>query len=230
MIQEENKCKNCSIRSSTLSVLSHHELSILDEACSKIQFRKGELIFKEGSPARFVTYIRDGYVKITKKGISGRDYILNISKEGDYLGLLNLNNSKDITFYSAYALTDTQVCFLDIDKFGFLLENNGGFAKEVITCIIDNEVNYFNRFLNNVQQQLPGRLANAILYFYQQVYKKNPFAINLTKSELASLIGTSRESVTRMLKSFQNDGIIEMTRNDIFIIDEIKLEEIKKKG
>ena len=94
MKQDEIKCKNCDMRSSTFSVLSFNELSILDDNCSKIEFQKGELIFKEGSPAKLITYIRNGYVKLTKKGISGKEHILSISKKGSYLCLQNLNEKK----------------------------------------------------------------------------------------------------------------------------------------
>jgi CRP/FNR family transcriptional regulator len=91
-------------------------------------------------------------------------------------------------------------------------------------------MNYFDRLVNNVQQQLPGRLANTLLYFKNQVYQKKTFSLNLTKSELASLIGTSRESVTRQLKEFQEAGFIESENKFITILDEKKLEEVKNKG
>lgn len=77
---------------------------------------------------------------------------------------------------------------------------------------------------------MPGRLAHALFYLKDQVYVSNPFNLNLTKSELASLIGTSRESVSRLLREFHDAGIIEMNKNVIKILDEEKLEEIKLKG
>ncbi|RKD91871.1 Crp/Fnr family transcriptional regulator [Mangrovibacterium diazotrophicum] len=223
-------CRNCRIKSRAVSVLEHDQLAILEQGCSQTDFSKGELILKENAPAQFVTYIRQGFVKLYKKGISAKEYILSISGEGAFLGLQNLDEKRKTNYFSAVAITDTKVCYLDIHYFDQLLKMNGAFASEVISYIFHDEMNYFERLINNVQQQLPGRLATALLYFYRQVYKKNPFELNLTKAELASLIGTSRESVTRQLKSFHDDGIIELQKSQIVIRDENKLEEIKQKG
>ena len=224
------KCRNCVIKSSAVSVLNYDELGILEKGCSQTNFRKGELIFKEGSPANYITYIREGFVKLSKSLSGEKEYIVSISKKGAYLGIQNLNKANKTNYFSAYALTNTLVCFLDIDYFDQLIKRNGEFASEVISYIINDEMGNFDRFLNNVQQQLPGRLANILFYFYQQVYAQNPFYLNITKAELASLIGTSRESVTRLLKDFQDDGIIKTDKNSILILNEPKLMEIKLKG
>ena len=84
--------------------------------------------------------------------------------------------------------------------------------------------------VKNVQQQLPGRLANTISYLANEVYGENPFSLNLTQTEIAALIGTSRESVSRLLKEFQDLGIIALTNNMLTILNDKKLEEIKQKG
>ncbi len=225
-----NTCSECTLKSNAVSILNKNELSILDEGCSKISFKKGELIFKEGVPSQYITYIRSGFVKLCKAGFRETDFILSISKKGAYLGIQNLNAKSKVNYFSAIAITDSEVCFIDIDCFGKLLKQNGEFALEVISYIFNDEMNYFDRLVNNVQQQLPGRLAHALLYFTNQVYNKNTFNLNLTKAELASLIGTSREAVSRMLKKFQDDGIIEMENRTITILNNKKLEDIKLKG
>jgi len=225
-----NRCRNCSIKSRAVSVLGHNELAILEKGCFQNNFNKGELILKENTPAQHITYIREGFVKLYKTGIGGKEYILSISGKGAFLGLQNLDENRHVNYLSALAITDTKVCYIDIRYFDQLLKTNGEFASEVIAYMSHDEMNYFERLINNIQQQLPGRLASAILYFYRQVYHENPFNLNLTKTELASLIGTSRESVTRLLKSFHDDGIIHLHKNSIQILNEQKLEEIKQKG
>jgi len=110
-----------------------------------------------------------------------------------------------------------------------LVTKNGGFASSVISYICEEETEYFNRLINNVSQQLNGRLANILLYLKNEVYNENPFSLHMTKSELASFIGTSRESVSRLLKEFSNDKIITANKQWIEILDEKKLNEIKLK-
>lgn len=224
------KCRNCVIKSSAVSVLDYDELGILEKGCFQTKFSKGELIFKEGSPARHITFIREGFVKLSKKIINEKEFIVSISKKGAYLGIQNLNKTNKVNYFSAQAITDTLVCFLDIDYFDQLIKRNGEFASEAISYIINDEMDNFDRYIKNIQQQLPGRLANILIYFCQQVYEQNPFKLDITKTELASLIGTTRESVTRLLKEFENDSIIKMNKNTIHVIDKAKLKEIKSKG
>ncbi|WP_340111626.1 Crp/Fnr family transcriptional regulator [Maribellus mangrovi] len=223
-------CLNCTIKSNIVALLTEKELARLETGCLQNVFQKGELIFKEGMPANHIVYIREGFVKLSKRGIGGKDYILSIAKKGAYLGINNLNKKTRLYYTSATALIDTQLCFIDIEKFGILLKENGKFATEVIYYIFDDEMNYFERLVNNVQQQVPGRLANTLFYFKNQVYGTNPFNMNITKVELASLIGTSRESVTRLLKEFQEEGIIRVEKNKYTILDEKRLGAIQKKG
>lgn len=227
---KQEKCVDCKIKSNVVAILSNEELAVLEKGCLQTEFTKGELIFKEGSPANHIVYVREGYVKLSKKGIGGKDYILSISKKGAYLGINNLNKKTKQFYISATALTKTKVCFIDIEKFSLLLQKNCKFAMEVISYIFDDEMNYYDRLVNNVQQQVPGRLASTLFYFRNNVYGENPFTLNITKVELASLIGTSRESVTRLLKEFQEENIIKMEKSKIQIIDEAKLERIRQKG
>lgn len=225
-----NGCMDCALKSKAVSLLNKNELGILEEGCSKIHFKKGELIFKEGTPAQHIIYIRNGLVKLTKKGALDKDFILSISNEGHYLGIQNLSKKTENNYFSAVAIVETEVCFIQINNFERLLGQNGIFASEVITTIFNDEMNYFDRLVSNVQQQLPGRLAGALLYFQHEVYNSNPFVLNLTKAELASLIGTSRESVSRLMKEFNESGLIASEKSRITILDEARLAEVKAKG
>jgi CRP-like cAMP-binding protein len=223
-------CLNCTIKSNVVAILSKDELFELGKGCMQTEYRKGELILKEGTPANHIIYIREGFVKLSKKGLGDRDYILSIAQSGAYLGINNISKSYKQHYLSATALSEVEVCFIDIEIFKLLLKKNGEFASEVIHYIFEDEMNYFDRLISNVQQQVPGRLANTLFYFKNQVYGQNPFPMNITKVELASLIGTSRESVTRLLKEFQDAGIIRIQKNIFTILDEKRLEAIQKKG
>lgn len=225
-----NTCIDCNLKSGAVSVLDNSELCSLEEGCSKIQYSKGELIFKEGGPVQHIIYIRKGFVKLVKKGAGGKDFILSISKKGSYLGIQNLDENIKTSYFSAITLTKSEVCFIDRHCFANLLKQNGEFALKVLSTVFCDEMNYFDRLVNNVQQQLPGRLANTISYFAKEVYGENTFTLNLTQTEIAALIGTSRESVSRILKEFQELGIIDLSKNVLTILNEKRLEEIKNKG
>lgn len=230
MINCKNECTDCRFKSDAVSLLNNEELGILDKSCYTGELEKGELILKEGTPAQHIVYLRRGFVKLIKTGIGKKDYILSISKSGSYLGIQNLTKKHKTNFFSARSITNSEVCYIGIDCFYELLKKNGTFAIEVIATIVNDEMNYFERLANNVQQQLPGRLASALFYFRNEVYNQNPFDLNLTRSELASLVGSSREGLSRMLKEFNDAEIINIQKNSIEILNEDKLLEIKIKG
>ncbi len=225
-----NSCVNCTLKSKPVSVLDDNELTTLGKGCSMIQYDKGELILKEGGPVQHIIYLREGFVKLVKKGAGGKDFILSVSTKGAYLGLQNLDKETKSNYYSAVALTKSEVCFIDRNHFTDLLKSNGDFAVKVLSTVFKDEMNYFDRLVKNVQHQLPGRLANTISYLAHEVYGQNPFALNLTQTEIAALIGTSRESISRILKEFQDLEIIDLKKNVLTILNEERLEEIKNKG
>jgi CRP-like cAMP-binding protein len=77
---------------------------------------------------------------------------------------------------------------------------------------------------------LYGRLAEALLYLSRVVYDKNPFTPDMIRAEMASFTGTSRESLTRALKDFQDSGFIEIQKKKIFICNEKMLADLIGKG
>lgn len=76
---ENNDCLNCGLKSNIVSVLNRNELCILGEGCLKITYKKGETIFKEGTPSQSIACIRSGFIKLYKKGIGVKDNILSVS-------------------------------------------------------------------------------------------------------------------------------------------------------
>ena len=160
-----NKCLECRIKSTAVSALNHEELELLNRNCTARLLNQGEIILREGEPAQHVVYIREGFVKQYKKHAGGKEQIISIAKKGSYLGLHNIVESTRSNFISAKSLKRTAVCFINKQCFNQLLKVNGEFASRVISCICEDEVQFVNRLLNNQQQQLYGRLANALLYF-----------------------------------------------------------------
>ncbi len=68
---KKESCLNCTIKSSIVSILNEDELDELEKGCLQTEFRRGELIFKEGSPANHIIYLREGFVKLSKQGQGG---------------------------------------------------------------------------------------------------------------------------------------------------------------
>jgi CRP/FNR family transcriptional regulator len=81
-----------------------------------------------------------------------------------------------------------------------------------------------------VQTQTYGRLANKLLYLANEIYNCDEFDLPLNRNELADLICTSRETVSRMLSDLANENIIDINGKHLKIIDKQRLENISLRG
>ncbi len=225
---EESICKNCKIQSSAVKFLNTDELEKLGNNCVIVNFRKGDVIFKQGAFSSNIIYVRSGLVKIHMSG-PVEEQIIKITKAPSYLGIPTTFGEK-INQYSATAVEDTKVCFINIDVFKDFIFANGNFAYEIIIELCRNELNSFHQCVNRTQKYIHGRASDALLFFSDEIYEKDEFVLPLTRLELGYFINTSRESICRILNEFDDTGIIELSGRKIKILDKDLLEIISKKG
>ncbi|BDX39425.1 Crp/Fnr family transcriptional regulator [Tenuifilaceae bacterium CYCD] len=221
-------CRLCTYKLTAARSLSEVELEVLGGNCAQISFKKGESIFREGTFATNIVYLKSGLVKVHMKGPAG-EKILRLTKAPAYLGLPTTFGVK-VNQYSATALTATNICFISLDTFREFIVGNGNFAYEVILDLCRNELADYQRYTNMSQKQLPGRLAEILLCMSHDVFKSNEFELPLTINELADFISTSRESVSRQLSEFCKDGIINLNKKELTIQNGEMLKIISQKG
>jgi CRP-like cAMP-binding protein len=222
------ECRLCGFKSPAAELLSQSELETLEFNCAQIKFKKGDNIFREGTLATNITYLKSGLVKIHMKG-PARDKILRIMKTHSYLGLPTTFGEK-VNHYSATALTESQICFISLDTFRDFIFRNGGFAYEIILELCQNELKDYQRYTNMSQKQLPGRLADILLCMSHELFNSNKFELPINYNELSDFISTSRESVSRLLSEFGKEGIISINKKELTILKEDILEKISLKG
>ncbi len=229
MIANNFKCKSCADAHCAVGALSEPQVELLSNNISEVHFNKRENLFIEDSLTSHVIFIKKGLVKVHMHVTEQKDFILKIAAAPAYLGLSTIFGDC-IYRYSATTLEPTTACFIDIETFKYLIHNNGRFAYELIADICKNEICDFRRYVNQTHNQTPGRLAGALIYFAKEVYRENEFDLSLTQKEVAELIGTSRESVTRCLSSFKKDGIIDLEKHHISVLKMDALERINRTG
>lgn len=223
------ECGLCKIRSKAVTVLKPEEVVLLQNNCAEITLKRDESIIKEGSLSSHIAYIKEGLAKIHKKGPKGTDQILKIVLPGSYIGIQTVLSSK-IHQYSASAIDTTTICYIDISTFKELISKNASFANELILYLCRDELSYFDRFVNVHQKQIDGRLADTLLFFSDQVYESKRFAIPLKRYDLAALVCSTRESVTRALKDLIDIGTISVQGRHIEILNYNLLKKISEKG
>jgi CRP-like cAMP-binding protein len=223
-------CENCVIRSRATETLSAEDLELHNENCTEVNVKPDEIIIKEGLLSSHIAYLKSGLSKIHKKGVKGTDQILKILQPGSYIGMHTILSNK-IHQYSASAVEDSQVCFIDISLFKQLISKNTQFANELILYLCHDELSYFDRFVNIHQKQINGRLADTILFFSKEVNKGSlEFDIPLSRYDVAALIFSTRESVTRSIKELSEIGTIQVNGKHFKILNLTLLNTISEKG
>jgi len=225
---KENQCINCFYHSDKSKNLSDEFGGPVSHQCVQANFKKGEIIFKENALSSNIIYLQKGLVKLTKEGVQ-RIQILNIRKAPCYLGLPTTMGDK-VNHYSAIAMEDSTACFVDISIFRRLLNTNPNFSYDIIVELCKNELLQFDRCVKMVQNQIYGRLAGNLLFFAEEIYNSDEYTLPFNRNELADLVCTSRETISRLLTELSEDKIINLKGKHIKILNSSMLRKISEKG
>lgn len=224
----ENTCQSCPFNHQALNTLNESSFEQLNANHAVVSFAKGNTIIKQGMFSTNVAYLRKGLVKVHLAG-PYYEQIVRLVKAPSYLGLPTTFGNK-INQYSATAISDAEVCFIDVDIFRQLLSNNQQFSYEIILDLCRNELESFRRCANRTQKQSRGNIAAFLLELANDIFQSNEFSLPLTQLEIGNLVDTTRESVSRILTEFNKDEIIRMTGKKIEILNKSTLELISKNG
>ena len=224
----ENDCRNCPFNSKAVGTLNDISFDQLNSNHAIVGFSKGNTIIKQGNFSTNIAFLRTGMAKVHITG-PYHEQIVKLVKAPTYLGLPTTFGNK-INQYSVTAITDANVCFIDIDIFRNLLKENERFSYEIILELCNNELDSFHRCANRTQKMIRGNMADALLSFSNHIFMSDKFILPLTQTEFANLIDTSRESVSRVFSEFDRDGIIKINGKSIEILNKKSLELISQNG
>lgn len=221
-------CKFCPSKSSAAKKLSDEEICMLGNSCAEVSFNAEDIIVKQNALSTNIAYIKSGLVKIHING-PVRERIMKIVKAPAYICLPS-NFGDKVNHFSATALEQTTVCFIDMALFKKFIYENGDFAYQIILDMSRGELQNFKNCLSNSQKQNIGRIADAILFFANEIYNSQTFNLPVTRQELADLTGITRESASRILTDFHEEKIIEIKGRQITILNASLLQQISEKG
>ena len=223
------QCKQCIIKSKAVEALTIQELEYLNDHCAAIHLRAGEHIIKQGSLSSQVAYIKSGLARIHMTGPGGREQTLKIVTPGSYLGLQAMLAEKTHK-YSASVLKDSEICFIDNQSFNKLIRLNPAFAHELILYLSRDELFYFERFISYAQKQINGRLADSLLIFREIAGNTDEFELPVSRTDFATLVGATREAVSRAMKELAVAGVISVEGKSVKVLNPDMLLRISKSG
>jgi CRP/FNR family transcriptional regulator len=210
-------------------LLSAEELQLVDANKIHVNFRAGETIKKQGTFMSHVLSVNSGLAKLYLEGIEGRSAILRIVKPTSFIGGPGIYYDQRHHF-SITALLDTSVCFIDLQVFKTILGGNRKFAEEFLKDFSKDVLDVYNRLIYLTQKQMPGRMADALLYLHDDIFGDLRFPMIISRHELAELSAMSRESAVKILRDFQKEGLIRISDHELEILDVESLRKISHIG
>ncbi len=209
--------------------LSDEQKAYMDSKSVVINYKKGEVVCKKGSFASHVMYMEKGLAKVfIEDGVN--TLVLKIVPEGTLFGLSSISEEHNTFQYSVMAYVDSDIRQIDVGVFREMVMQNPVFAREVIETFSNNSSQINGRFFCLTHKQSYGRLADILICLSDRIFKNTDFDLPLSRKELAELSGMSPETVIRMLKKFDEDGLIEVNGKSLSIKDYTRLKRISETG
>ncbi|HAN19330.1 MAG: hypothetical protein A2X13_01520 [Bacteroidetes bacterium GWC2_33_15] len=212
-----------------LEYLTSEQAELINKNSNTVKFNKKDIVFKQNTRTSHVMFVQSGLIKIYKEGRNKKVIIFKIVTPGHFLANISIFG-EDTFRYSASAIENAEILFIDIACFKEVMEQNGRFAILLIQLLSADNLYFFDKLMAQNQKQLPGRVADIILYFSKQIFNSNSFEFPMSRTELAELAGTTKESFIRTLTEFKNDKIIDIEGKNVKINSLNIIETLSKLG
>jgi len=208
--------------------LKEAELQSLSQIVIERTYKKNSNIFFEGDPGDGVYFIKAGQVKVIKTSEEGGEQILHLLGPGDIFGEVVLFDGSDFPA-TAQAVVDSQIGMIrnwDMDVF---IRANPEVALKLLKVMSHRLRDAQIKIKNLALQDTLRRTVGMLLHLAQEHGKRTAEGIEinlpLSRQELANMVGTSRETVTRILSRLNKEGLIVLEKQKIIILDEEELQD-----
>ncbi|MEJ2658088.1 MAG: Crp/Fnr family transcriptional regulator [Desulfobacterales bacterium] len=196
----------------------------VDQFCDK-----GKTIFLEGDPCDGFYIVADGRVKIYKVSFEGKEHILHIYGPGNPFGEVPVFAGKKFPA-NAQTLLKSHLLFFPRAAFVDLISKNPSLALNML-AVLSMRLRQFTVQIENLSlKEVPGRLASYLLYLAKEQDRTDTVMLTISKGQLASLLGTIPETLSRILARMNKQGLIETCGRDIKLLDIGGLEDLSEQG
>jgi CRP-like cAMP-binding protein len=193
-------------------------------------FGKGEIVFSEGEEADGFYVAFKGRVKVYKLSAEGKEQILHIFGPGEPFGEVPVFTGQRFPAH-AEAMEESRIFFFPKKSFVDLVRRNPSLALNMLG-ILSKRLRRFTALIDDLSlKEVPGRLAAYLLYLTAQEERgSGEIVLPITKTQLASLLGTIPETLSRILGKMTAQGLIETDGRRIRILDRGSLQELADSG
>ena len=186
---------------------------------------RGETIFFEGDEGIGFYMVAEGKVKIFKTSLEGREQILHIFGPGEPFGEVPVFHGQPFPA-NAVALNKGKLIFFPRLEFIRLVHGNPSIALNML-AMLSLRLRRFATLIEHLSlKEVPGRLASHLLYLCEEQGRTDQVTLEIPKGQLASLLGTSPETLSRIFAKMSEDGIIGVEGKVITLVDWERLQDL----
>jgi len=203
-------------------------LKKLSEERELRSYKKKDDIYKEGGYPKGIYFVSKGKVKIAQTSDSGKELITELHNEGDFFGYLSLLQGEKYTS-SATALEDSEVYMIPKEDFFALIYKNSEVSRKFIEILSNNLMEKEDQLVKLAYNSVRKRVAEALVKLSDK-YKKEvdtKFSMNVSREDLANMVGTATETVIRTLSDFKEEKLIEIAGSTISVVNYDKLANMR---
>jgi len=202
-------------------------ISLISAEREVVDLKKKHTIYNAGKRPHAVYYVIGGKVKTYKSSDDGKEFITNIYAPGDFFGYHPV--IEDINYTdNAQVLEDAELMLIPKEDFMSLFTNNSLIAKQFISLITKNTIEKEEALVNMAYNSLRKKVARGLMQVLDKYRtdKKDNAITELSRENLAQVIGVATESLIRTLADFKSENLIEIQPGKITVINEKKLREL----
>lgn len=228
--QKDHTCAHCQAAfGQFFSHLNPEDLELLNDHKQVLQLKKGQVIFREGQRAQGVYCIREGAVKVFREGHDGRELITRFVFPGEFVGLKAIISGAPYVA-SAMAMEDSSMCFISKNDFYQIMVRYPEFTRVLAVSLTKMLEEAEERMISLAQKPVKERLAETLLFldrsFHPHALNGAKNYLNLSRYDLANIIGTAPETVTRLLADFKDHHYITVRGRKIYLLNPWELQRI----
>ena len=211
---------------SILEGLPEEHLYLLNKNKVTHNYKKGEILFREGSYPTGIYYIEKGKVKKYKTDKEGREQIFYVCRKGELFGYHALISEEKYSDSTA-TIEESTIAFIPKEDFLKVIQLSTILSNRLLKCMSHEFGVFVNGLAVFAQRTVRERLALSLIILRDKYKKENqdnkPVELDLSRDDLAKFVGTARETLVRLLHDFKADGLIETNGRKIILKKPLEL-------
>ena len=209
--------------------LPDDQLGAIRQIAVEKHYNKGQTIFTEGDETTGLFVVVDGRIKIYKVSSEGKEQILHIFETGQSFGEVTVFSGQQLPA-NAQTLAKSRLLIFPRSAFVGLVTANPSLALNLL-AIMSKKLRQFAAQIENLSlKEIPARLASYLIYLAEEQGSGDAVTLNVSKGQLASLLGTIPETLSRIFAKLSGQNLIRVEGPKITLLDRQGVEDLAEYG